>query len=88
MKIMIMGGAGFVGSNLINLLLKKTKKKIVSFDNYSTGTVKNHVNDKRVIYIKGNTTEIEVDVQIDGQLEGENNFETGFQGSSGFFELF
>ena len=57
--IIVTGGAGFVGSNLINLLLKKTKKKIVSFDNYSTGTVKNHVNDKRVIYIKGNTTEIE-----------------------------
>ena len=57
--IIVTGGAGFVGSNLINLLLKKTKKKILSFDNYSTGTVKNHVNDKRVIYIKGNTTEIE-----------------------------
>ena len=57
--IIVTGGAGFVGSNLINLLLKKTKKKILSFDNYSTGTVKNHVNDKRVIYIKGNTTDIE-----------------------------
>ena len=41
--IIVTGGAGFVGSNLINLLLKKTKKKIISFDNYSSGTVKNHL---------------------------------------------
>ena len=36
-KIIITGGAGFVGSNLINLFLKKTKYKIVSIDNYSSG---------------------------------------------------
>ena len=57
--IIVTGGAGFVGSNLINFLLKKTKKKIISFDNYSSGTVKNHVNNKRVKYIKGNTIDIE-----------------------------
>ncbi len=57
--IIVTGGAGFVGSNLINLLLKKTKKKIVSFDNYSSGTFKNHVRNKRVIYIRGNTIDIE-----------------------------
>ena len=56
--IIVTGGAGFVGSNLINLLLKKTKKKIISFDNYSSGTVKNHFKDKRITYIKGNTFEI------------------------------
>ena len=36
-KIVITGGAGFVGTNLINLLLKKTKYKIISIDNYSSG---------------------------------------------------
>ena len=35
--IVVTGGAGFIGSNLINLLLKKTKYKIISIDNYSTG---------------------------------------------------
>ena len=34
-KIIITGGAGFVGTNLIKLLLKKTKYKILSIDNYS-----------------------------------------------------
>ena len=41
--IVVTGGAGFVGSNLINLLLKKTKFKIISIDNYSSGFKKNHL---------------------------------------------
>ena len=57
--IIVTGGAGFVGSNLINLLLKKTNKRILSIDNYSSGSKKNHVNNKRVKYIIGNTLDIE-----------------------------
>jgi len=57
-KIIITGGAGFVGSNLINLFLKKTKYKIVSIDNYSSGFKKNHINNKRVTYLKGDTKNI------------------------------
>ena len=57
--IVVTGGVGFVGANLIDLLLKKTNKKIISFDNYSTGSKKNHIYNKRVNYIKGDTFEIE-----------------------------
>jgi UDP-glucose 4-epimerase len=58
--IIVTGGAGFVGSNLIELLLKKTKYKIISLDNYSTGCKKNHLKNKRVKYFKGHTLEIEI----------------------------
>ena len=57
--IVVTGGAGFVGSNLIELLIKKTKYKILSIDNYSSGTKKNHIKSKRIKYIKGDTSKIE-----------------------------
>ena len=56
--ILITGGAGFIGSNLIKFLLKKTKSKILSLDNYSTGLKKNHIKSNRVKYIKGENQEI------------------------------
>jgi|TARA_B100000287_G_scaffold312752_1_gene296092 UDP-glucose 4-epimerase len=56
--ILVTGGVGFIGSNLIELLLKKTKKTIISFDNYSTGSKKNHIKNSRVKYFKGNTVDI------------------------------
>ena len=56
--IVVTGGAGFVGSNLISLLLKKTRFKIISIDDYSTGKKENHLSYKRVTYIKENTKNI------------------------------
>ena len=58
--IVITGGAGFVGSNLIKLFLKKTKFNIISIDNYSTGLKKNHIKSKRIKYFKGNTSDIKI----------------------------
>ena len=49
--IVVTGGAGFIGSNLINLLLAKTKYEIWSIDDYSTGKKTNHIKNKRVKYI-------------------------------------
>ena len=57
-KILVTGGAGFVGTNLINLLLKKTKFKIISIDDYSSGTKNNHIRNNRVKYYRGNTKNI------------------------------
>ena len=57
-KIVVTGGAGFVGTNLIKILLKKTKYRIISIDNYSSGKKSNHIKHTRVKYIKCKTVDI------------------------------
>tara|TARA_B110001450_G_scaffold165969_1_gene154726 strand:- start:58 stop:945 length:888 start_codon:yes stop_codon:yes gene_type:complete len=56
--IVVTGGAGFVGSNLINQLVLKTNFKIISIDDYSSGTKNNHVLNKRVKYLNSHTKNI------------------------------
>jgi UDP-glucose 4-epimerase len=56
--IVVTGGCGFVGTNLIDYLLKKTNYHFISLDNYSSGLKKNHLKNKRVVYIKGHTKDI------------------------------
>ena len=57
-SILVTGGAGFVGTNLIKSLLKKTKYKIISLDDYSSGYRTNHIKNSRIKYIKGKTANI------------------------------
>ena len=57
-NIIITGGAGFVGSNLIRLFLQRSNFNMISIDNYSSGSKKNHINNKRVRYLKGETKDI------------------------------
>ena len=57
--LLVTGGAGFVGSNLIQYLIDKTRFKIISIDNYSSGTKKNHIKSLRVKYINSHTDKIE-----------------------------
>ena len=56
--IVVTGGAGFIGTNLIKTLAVNKKYKIISIDNYFTGSKKNHIKEKNVKYINGNTKNI------------------------------
>ena len=58
--IIVTGGCGFVGTNLINFLLEKTEHNIISLDDYSSGNKKNHINNPRIKYIKGQTKNIHI----------------------------
>ena len=58
--LVVTGGSGFIGSNLISELLKFKKFKILSIDNYSSGLSKNHIYNARVKYLKGNAKNIEI----------------------------
>jgi len=58
--LVVTGGAGFIGSNLISELLKFKKFRILSIDNYSSGLSNNHIINKRVKYLKGSTKNIDI----------------------------
>jgi UDP-glucose 4-epimerase len=55
-KILVTGGAGFVGSHLCERLSKNSNYEVYSLDNYFTGSEANHV--PNVTYIKGDTAQI------------------------------
>jgi len=56
--LVVTGGAGFIGSNLIEELIKFKKYKIISLDDYSSGSSKNHIKNTRVKYLRGHTKNI------------------------------
>ena len=57
--IVVTGGCGFVGTNLIKYLIENSKFKIISLDDYSSGSKKNHIRNKKIIYLSGNTKNID-----------------------------
>tara|TARA_B100000902_G_C27261351_1_gene890947 strand:- start:94 stop:993 length:900 start_codon:yes stop_codon:yes gene_type:complete len=57
-KIIVTGGCGFVGSNLIDYLIKNTNFEIISIDDYSSGNKKNQIKNKRLKYINSHTKNI------------------------------
>ena len=62
--IVVTGGVGFIGSNLIELILKKTNYKIISIDDHSSGSKKNQIKDKRIKYIRSHTKNISKNLKL------------------------
>ena len=73
-SILITGGSGFVGSNLIKLFLKRTKFNIISLDNYSSGSKKNHIKNSRVKYLKGETKNIKTIIKKPNKIQSVFHF--------------
>jgi UDP-glucose 4-epimerase len=55
--ILVTGGAGHVGSNIIEMLLKDPTNRVISLDNYFTGKKDNHIDGAE--YREGHTKDIE-----------------------------
>jgi UDP-glucose 4-epimerase len=83
--IIITGGAGFVGANLILKLSKFKNYRIISIDNYSSGTKKNHIIHKRIKYLQGDTKDID---NILKQLRNKINVIFHFGEFSRIFQSF
>lgn len=65
-KILVTGGAGFVGSHLCERLAQNSNYDVYSLDNYFTGSEDNHV--ENVTYIKGDTKDIESLINFDPDM--------------------
>ena len=84
--IIVTGGAGFVGTNLIEYFLKKTNYRIISIDNYSSGSKKNHINNKRVRYIQDDTKNISIDLTFSKKYNNPFSFWRIFKNLSKFLK--
>lgn len=56
--LVVTGGAGFIGANLIEELIKFKEYKIISLDDYSSGSSRNHIKNSRVKYLRAHTKNI------------------------------
>ncbi len=61
LTFLVTGGAGFIGSNLVEYLLKYDAKKVIILDNFATGNKKNiedFLNDERCDLIEGDIRDL------------------------------
>jgi UDP-glucose 4-epimerase len=64
-NVLVLGGAGFIASNLIEELIKrKDVERIYSYDDYSTGKKSNHIDSKKILYLRGSTKNINTNIKL------------------------
>ncbi len=65
-RVLVTGGAGFIGSHLCEELVKSDRNIVYSLDNYFTGSEDNHI--EGVTYIKGDTKDIDTLIDFSPDL--------------------
>ena len=68
-RVLVVGGAGFVGSNLVHLILEENPKEILIVDNLLSSDVSNIPSDRRVNFIFGSITDDKILSTIPDDLD-------------------
>lgn len=67
--MLVVGGAGFVGSNLVNQILEQDPREIIVVDNLISSDVSNIPSDSRVRFVFGSITDDRILAALPGDLD-------------------
>jgi UDP-glucose 4-epimerase len=68
-KVLVVGGAGFVGSNLVHQILEQSPREIIVVDNLLSSDVANIPSDSRVRFVFGSITDDSILAALPGDLD-------------------
>ena len=68
-KVLVVGGAGFVGSNLVHQILEQTPREILVVDNLLSSDVANVPSDPRVRFVFGSITDDKILADLPNDLD-------------------
>ena len=68
-KVLVVGGAGFVGSNLVHQVLEQNPREIVVVDNLLSSDITNIPGDPRVRFVFGSITDDKILADLPNDLD-------------------